>query len=456
MAIPYSILNSQDPAEQQAALQVQADTNNGVIPSDITAQFNAPVTPQEVQQAAPLQSVMSQDQNGTTQEDPGFSWGRLASALGAVVQDPAFLQSANAFGASLSGDVNSYNQYMNAYSQTMDARRQEQTAKFNAQLARKQQLEDQASERSWQANAAYDSALYKSYTPESVRAYKEAGNDPSLLVKLPMDEYQRQSLDIQRQNADTAQANSLTKYAASTASRLGGYDGNDQSNDGMGRISLTKQGKPSQSAGIGADGQEYFMGTNSNYVWSAAGQPMLSSEFKSQGRTLTEANKVDSKISEQADSIDSAISQLNTTKAAMDAAMSPTYQEGRENSQGTIMSRLPTIRQNSGDYEARIETLRGNTFLQQRQMLKGQGAITDYESGRAEAAWGTLTNPRASVAEQNKAYDEMTNIINTGIARLQEKRSKLGGNSYGRDVNAPSITPSTGSSLPSGWSVTKQ
>lgn len=224
--------NSQDPAQQQAALDLQSQVNNSVIPPSITSQFDAPVTAQDVQSAQPEQSMQVLPSNGMTpsqqqdqqSNDPGFSWGRLFSALGSVITDPAVLQSANAFSASMSGDVDSYNQNMNAYARTMDNRRAEQTARYNAQVARQQQVADRADERAWQEKQAYRDSLYKQYTADSVNSFLQSG-DQSVLKQQELTPWQQAQIGVRQQQADAATTRANRGNVDQALANLNALDG---------------------------------------------------------------------------------------------------------------------------------------------------------------------------------------------------------------------------------------
>lgn len=190
--------NSQDPEQQQAALQLESQVNNSVIPSSVTEQFNAPVTaqdlPQQTMQVIPQEAAgvpAGSTSTSTAQEEPS-----VLSKLAGLFTDPAFLQSAAAFGSSMSGDLNGFQQNMNAYASTMATRRQEAAAKIAAAAKRQQDLQDQALQNTWKDQAAMRDALLKNYTVDSVREYMSTG-DTSKLIQIPL------TLEQQRQQSNT-------------------------------------------------------------------------------------------------------------------------------------------------------------------------------------------------------------------------------------------------------------
>lgn len=70
------------------------------------------------------------------------------------------------------------------------------------------------------------------------------------------------------------------------------------------------------------------------------------------------------------------------------------------------------------DVIEKIGQLQSNAWLSARQMLKGGGAITDYESRKAEAAVARLERPK-SVADFRAALKELRDAITEGEAKLR-------------------------------------
>lgn len=69
----------------------------------------------------------------------------------------------------------------------------------------------------------------------------------------------------------------------------------------------------------------------------------------------------------------------------------------------------------------RIGQLQSNAWLSARQMLKGGGAITDYESQKAEAAVARLERPK-SEAEFKQALKDLRDAIVEGEAKLRAQQ----------------------------------
>lgn len=70
------------------------------------------------------------------------------------------------------------------------------------------------------------------------------------------------------------------------------------------------------------------------------------------------------------------------------------------------------------DFVARLEQIQGGAFLQARQLLKGAGAITDFESKKAEAA---MTRMRTSVSEKDfrVAAKDYKDALLAGMRKLE-------------------------------------
>ena len=75
------------------------------------------------------------------------------------------------------------------------------------------------------------------------------------------------------------------------------------------------------------------------------------------------------------------------------------------------------------DFAKRLEQIQGTAFLEARQLLKGGGAITDFESKRAEAAYGRMS--RALKEEDfDKALDDFNEVVQQGVTKLRAKSGR--------------------------------
>ncbi|MFG1359957.1 hypothetical protein [Xanthobacter pseudotagetidis] len=93
---------------------------------------------------------------------------------------------------------------------------------------------------------------------------------------------------------------------------------------------------------------------------------------------------------------------------------------------GPVASRLPNVSADAQRVQSRIDQLSGGAFLQARQQLKGGGAITDYESKRAEAAYARL-NTAQSLADFNAALQDFRGAITDGLAKLKSQAALVPG-----------------------------
>lgn len=85
---------------------------------------------------------------------------------------------------------------------------------------------------------------------------------------------------------------------------------------------------------------------------------------------------------------------------------------------GSFDSRTPNLFPSSVAVQSKIDQLKGGTFLQARQMLKGGGSITDYEGQRADAAQARM-NQAQSVEDFNAALDDYNSAVQDGVKKLQ-------------------------------------
>ncbi len=87
---------------------------------------------------------------------------------------------------------------------------------------------------------------------------------------------------------------------------------------------------------------------------------------------------------------------------------------------GPLNSRLPNLSGDAARVQGKIDQLQGGAFLQARQMLKGGGAITDYEGVKAEAAFARMSQAQ-NVEDFNAALDDFNQNVQTGLQKLQEQ-----------------------------------
>jgi hypothetical protein len=93
----------------------------------------------------------------------------------------------------------------------------------------------------------------------------------------------------------------------------------------------------------------------------------------------------------------------------------------------------------------KIGQLQSNAWLSARAMLKGGGAITDYESKKAEAAVARLERPK-SLEDFQLALQELRDAITEGERKLRE--SKAGSGQPAPQAGAaPQATPAPGTDM---------
>ncbi|EOV8144459.1 hypothetical protein ACOJDJ_000154 [Cronobacter dublinensis] len=191
------------PEDQQQALSVFNNIGNSVGDNyDLNAQSVLP------------QSTSSDEQPQSTNSSGGF-----LDNLANLFSNPAFLQSASAFGSSLAGDQGGFERGMNAYAQTMDERRQEISRTQQQKLARQQQLEDRQAEQAWNDKAAYRDSLYRQYTPDSVQQYQSTG-DASVLKQQELTPWQQAQVQLGTQRIDNQRSIADQRVTEQTAARL--------------------------------------------------------------------------------------------------------------------------------------------------------------------------------------------------------------------------------------------
>lgn len=88
--------------------------------------------------------------------------------------------------------------------------------------------------------------------------------------------------------------------------------------------------------------------------------------------------------------------------------------------QGAIDPRNYVNGTDAKNFQVLLDQLKGKTFLEAYQGLKGAGAITDIEGNKAESAIGRL-NRAQSTDEFKKSLNDLRDVVNAGMARSQVK-----------------------------------
>jgi hypothetical protein len=92
---------------------------------------------------------------------------------------------------------------------------------------------------------------------------------------------------------------------------------------------------------------------------------------------------------------------------------------------GPVDSRLPNVSSDAARVQGKINQLQGGAFLQARQMLKGGGAITDYEGKKAEEAFARLSQAQ-TVEDFNQALDDFNYFVQQGLRKLEAQAGRQG------------------------------
>lgn len=356
------------------------------------------------------------------------------------LQDPEFQQQLQLFGAAMSDDNTRYQSALNSY----DARRQEIAKQKREDMQRAQQREEKLADLKEGRQYSEQQDYLKGFTPESVQAFRETG-DQSVLVKNPVKAefrtaegndghtYRIQIDPITGMDVEGG-IREIVDYAAPKAADngtwtiQGGYKINnktgemikldgDEGDNGTPTMRTTSGGKPIP-AGYDENGNIYYQSTNANYVTDSNGMPMLAAEVgKLDPMDPTKRQALQKKVD------DEEVAYLAPAKASSDMAKTAQKLLDSKNlnrAYGTIDSQTFTFRDGTADVEALRDQLSGQVFLSQRQQLKGQGQITDYESARAEASLTVATNPKSSekaVRQALKDLIELDKAIQDRISR---------------------------------------
>jgi hypothetical protein len=93
---------------------------------------------------------------------------------------------------------------------------------------------------------------------------------------------------------------------------------------------------------------------------------------------------------------------------------------------GPVQGRLPNVSAEAARVQGKMNQISGGAFLQARQMLKGGGAITDFESRKAEDAF-LLMNTAQNEEDFRKAMQNFLDAVRAGLPKLQTAAPAAGG-----------------------------
>lgn len=150
-----------------------------------------------------------------------------------------------------------------------------------------------------------------------------------------------------------------------------------------------------------------------------------------------------------------------TTQQTLEAIQSVRDQsKGMDEQFGNILGipqqMLPTMPQSErANFQIEANRLINRTFLEAREVLRGGGQITDFESRKAEGAISNLEEAmaRGDKALFEKSLTELEQAVSDGYAKLQAQAGAMGG--YGNQAPRPQQNGGTTSSgVP--WSISGQ
>jgi hypothetical protein len=146
-----------------------------------------------------------------------------------------------------------------------------------------------------------------------------------------------------------------------------------------------------------------------------------------------------------------------TTQQTLQAIQSVRDQsKGMEEQFGNILGvpqqMLPTMPQSErANFQIETNRLINRTFLEAREVLRGGGQITDFESRKAEGAISNLEEAmaRGDKALFEKSLTELEQAVSDGYAKLQAQAGAIGG--YGQAPRPQQNSGTTSSGVP--WSI---
>jgi hypothetical protein len=115
------------------------------------------------------------------------------------------------------------------------------------------------------------------------------------------------------------------------------------------------------------------------------------------------------------------ISLFNTIEFQVNDLLNDPY---LPNMLGPIASRTPNITADAARVQSKMDQISGGAFLQARQLLKGGGAITDFESKKAEQAFLRM-NDAMNIEDYTKAMNDFLDAVRAGLPKLEDADSGL-------------------------------
>lgn len=109
-----------------------------------------------------------------------------------------------------------------------------------------------------------------------------------------------------------------------------------------------------------------------------------------------------------------------------------------------IASKVPIIPGTSqAAAQALADQVKGQTFLQAYQSLKGGGAITEVEGKKAEAAIARL-NQAQSTADYKAALDDLSTVLQSGLSQAKKQAGKGGASAERKTVGGKTYVKQNG------------
>lgn len=108
---------------------------------------------------------------------------------------------------------------------------------------------------------------------------------------------------------------------------------------------------------------------------------------------------------------------------------------------GTLQGRLPNVSGAARRVQSRLNQLQGQLFLKGYQDLKGGGAISDFEAGKAEQALARIGDSRLNDDDYIEALKDLRDVVEAGMSRAQSGVTEQSGQ---RPVTRLRYNPATG------------
>jgi hypothetical protein len=143
-----------------------------------------------------------------------------------------------------------------------------------------------------------------------------------------------------------------------------------------------------------------------------------SAEFQ---RSIYEARREGTLGAEAAAAAPGQVALFNTLEFQVNDLLNDPY---LPNMLGPLASITPNITADAARVQSKMDQISGGAFLQARQLLKGGGAITDFESQKAEKAFLRM-NEAMNIEDYTKAMNDFLDAVRVGLPKLEDADSGL-------------------------------